>query len=262
MAKNWFEVAQQLCLALPDAEEFISHGAPSFRVKKGRVFAMYAANHHGDGRLALWLNSPPGAQAAWVPEPPGDLTDPYFVPPYLGPRGWLGVCVERLPVQALAVRVREAYENTAPIRLHGLIKPIEPISLPPPASALEVDPLLAPAVREIVQRLRGLCLALPETSEGTSYGATVWRAGKKAFVQMGLNGERAEIVFFTGGELQSMLIADPRFRLPAYLGPRGWTALDVSGPCSWQEIQALLLSSYREVAIKRMLLKLPDDVIK
>lgn len=49
--KNTLEKAvQQLCLAFPETEELISHGMPNYRVRGGKIFAMYAANHHGDGR--------------------------------------------------------------------------------------------------------------------------------------------------------------------------------------------------------------------
>ena len=55
-------VVRELCLAFPDAEEFVSHGSPNYRATKGKTFATYLVNHHGDGRIALWLPMPPGAQ--------------------------------------------------------------------------------------------------------------------------------------------------------------------------------------------------------
>lgn len=66
MSHSLYQIAQQICLSFPASEEFVSHGAPNFRVKKGKIFAVYAQNFHGDKRVAPWLNSPPGAQAAWV----------------------------------------------------------------------------------------------------------------------------------------------------------------------------------------------------
>jgi hypothetical protein len=68
-------------VSLPEAEEFISHGMPNYRVRGGKVFAMYAVNHHGDGRIALWLNTPEGMQDAHVHAEPKY----FFVPPYVGP---------------------------------------------------------------------------------------------------------------------------------------------------------------------------------
>jgi len=58
-------VVRDVCLWLPEAEEFLSHGSPNFRVR-GKTFATYVVNHHGDGRVALWLNAVRGAQESWV----------------------------------------------------------------------------------------------------------------------------------------------------------------------------------------------------
>ena len=69
-----------------DTEEVSRHGAPNFKVK-GKTFAMFVLNHHGDGRVALWLNSPHGAQQMYTQLDP----ESYFVPPYVGVKGWLGM---------------------------------------------------------------------------------------------------------------------------------------------------------------------------
>ncbi|MGZ4317078.1 MAG: MmcQ/YjbR family DNA-binding protein, partial [Gaiellaceae bacterium] len=45
---------REICLALPEASERLSHGAPSFFVREKRVFLMVLTNHHGDGRFAIW----------------------------------------------------------------------------------------------------------------------------------------------------------------------------------------------------------------
>ena len=76
-----------ICLALPEVEEFISHGAPTFRIKKQRTFATFADNHHDDGRVAVWLKAAPGTQEMLVESAP----DRFFRPPYVGPSGWVGV---------------------------------------------------------------------------------------------------------------------------------------------------------------------------
>jgi len=81
----------RLCLAFPETEEFTSHGMPNYRVRGGKVFAMYAVDHHGDGRVALWLNTPDGMQDAYVREEPKH----FFVPPYVGPGGWLGLRLDK-----------------------------------------------------------------------------------------------------------------------------------------------------------------------
>src|SRR5580698_2824062 len=69
LAKDMHQTVRMACLWLPEAEEFISHGSPNFRVR-GKTFATYVVNHHGDGRVALWLNAPPGAQEQHVRSEP------------------------------------------------------------------------------------------------------------------------------------------------------------------------------------------------
>jgi hypothetical protein len=79
-----------LAKSLPDVTEKISHGSPTFFVKK-KSFASFLNNHHNDGRLALWCMAPPGAQAMLVDSNP----DHYFVPPYVGHMGWVGVRLDK-----------------------------------------------------------------------------------------------------------------------------------------------------------------------
>jgi hypothetical protein len=100
-----------LCLALPEATEKVSHGEPTWFVRK--VFVSFADRHHDD-RLALWCAAPPGAQQARVAADP----EHYFVPPYVGGRGWLGVYLD-VPVDwdEVADVITDAYRQVAPKRL-------------------------------------------------------------------------------------------------------------------------------------------------
>ena len=96
------------CLALPEATEKEAWGAPTFRVRD-RMFVMFMDNHHGDGRLAIWCNAPPGAQEALVASDPKH----FFVPPYVGPNGWVGVRLDgALKPTVVAGRIRAAYDAT------------------------------------------------------------------------------------------------------------------------------------------------------
>lgn len=79
-----------LTSSLPNVTEKISHGFPTFFVNK-KCFAYFLNNHHNDGRLALWCMAPPGAQAMLVDSNP----DHYFVPPYVGCNGWVGVRLDK-----------------------------------------------------------------------------------------------------------------------------------------------------------------------
>ena len=76
-----------LCLALPEVTEKVSHGEPTWFVRK--VFVTYADHHHDD-RVGFWCAAPPGAQEALVAARP----DRFFRPPYVGGRGWLGVWLD------------------------------------------------------------------------------------------------------------------------------------------------------------------------
>ena len=109
---------RRTCLALPEVTERLSHGAPSFFVRK--CFVMYLDDHHGDGRLAVWCAAPPGEQAQLVAADP----DRFFVPPYVGGRGWVGLRLDLEPDWAEVEEiVREAYLCVAPARLRSQVAP-------------------------------------------------------------------------------------------------------------------------------------------
>jgi len=98
---------RKLCLSFAGATERPSHGAPTFFIGGKRAFVMFVADHHGDGRLALWCAAPPGAQRMLVDSDP----EIFFVPPYVGPSGWVGVRLDRGADWSLVAGVIEhAYE--------------------------------------------------------------------------------------------------------------------------------------------------------
>jgi hypothetical protein len=102
---------RELCLGLPETSERLSHGAPTFFVRGKRAFVMVLTNHHGDGRFAIWCAAPAGMQAMLVEADP----DRFFVPPYVGHRGWLGFRLDRaLDPDELAGIVEDAYAEVAP----------------------------------------------------------------------------------------------------------------------------------------------------
>ena len=99
---------RKLALALPEAHEVEAWGEPTFRIK-GRLFAMFANDHHGDGRIALWCNAPEGAQHDIV----ASDEKQFFVPPYVGPGGWIGMRLDRkLPEKTMTAIIVQAYETT------------------------------------------------------------------------------------------------------------------------------------------------------
>jgi hypothetical protein len=112
--KTPLDRVRELCLALPATSERLSHGQPSFFIREKKTFVMYLDNHHGDGRLALWLAAPEGMQQALVEAAP----EHYFCPPYVGHRGWLGVYLD-VPVDwdEVADVITDAYRQIAPKRI-------------------------------------------------------------------------------------------------------------------------------------------------
>lgn len=108
------ERVRRICLSLPDATEKEAWGEPTFRVRD-KLFAMYAdaGNHHGAGSDSLWLNAPMGLQEHLVRADP----DLYFVPPYVGVKGWIGVRIDRIDDDELLAHCADSYAMVAPKRL-------------------------------------------------------------------------------------------------------------------------------------------------
>ena len=103
-----------ICLALPETSERPSHGSPTWFVRDKRSFVTLVDDHHGDGRFAIWCAAPPGDQQLLVDADP----DRFFVPPYVGHRGWLGVRLDRgIDPDELAGIIEDAYMTVAPKRL-------------------------------------------------------------------------------------------------------------------------------------------------
>jgi len=101
-------LVRKICLAMPDTEEKIAWGESTWRVHR-KLFAMFSNNHHGDGRIAVWCNAPPGAQQDLVAADP----EHFFVPPYVGVSGWIGINMNtKLPTGALAAILEQAYRTT------------------------------------------------------------------------------------------------------------------------------------------------------
>jgi hypothetical protein len=78
-----------LVARLPGIEVHEEHGHTGYLVR-GKRIGWLLVDHHGDGRLALWVKAPPGEQESLV----GGDPRRFFVPPYLGHRGWVGVQVD------------------------------------------------------------------------------------------------------------------------------------------------------------------------
>jgi len=113
VARDPLKALRKICLALPEATERLSHGEPTWFVRGKKTFVSYADHHH-DERLAFWCAAPQGSQQAMVASDP----ERFFVPPYVGGRGWLGVYLD-VPVDwdEIAELVEDAYRMVAPKNL-------------------------------------------------------------------------------------------------------------------------------------------------
>ena len=113
------EKVRKICLALPEAHEVEAWGEPTFRVRN-KLFAMYAApgNHHGAGREGVWIKSTHVNQDLMLQSD----ADRFFVPPYVGPSGWIGVYLDGRPDWSIIADIlRDGYLLTAPKRVAALL---------------------------------------------------------------------------------------------------------------------------------------------
>jgi hypothetical protein len=114
---------RQICLDLPETNERLSHGAPTFFVRDKRPFVMVLTDHHGDGRFAIWCAAGDGVQEMLVE---ADSTR-FFRPPYVGHRGWLGVRLDRgIFWDELAGIIEDAFAEVAPPKLVESARAVEP----------------------------------------------------------------------------------------------------------------------------------------
>lgn len=106
------ERLRQICLALPESHEKEAWGDPTWRVRN-RIFVMQKGNV-GGSRSSVWLKAPDGTQGALVAGP-----DRFFVPPYVGHKGWVGVYMDgrRVDWEGVADLIEESYRLIAPKRL-------------------------------------------------------------------------------------------------------------------------------------------------
>ena len=110
MTEEPIERLRAICLALPEATEKEAWGDPTFRVRD-KIFAM---EKRGDGRISLWCKALPGSQEILV----GTDPDRFFVPPYVGHRGWIGLRLDDDPDwDEVAEVVKRSYRLIAPKRL-------------------------------------------------------------------------------------------------------------------------------------------------
>jgi hypothetical protein len=246
------ERVRRICMGFPGAEEKLSHGAPSFHVR-GKMFVMFVDDHHADGRLAVWCNATHESQLRLV-RSDGER---FFVPPYVGVRGWIGVRLDHPGTDwiDLAILVEEGWTSVAPKTLtrDGTSAPRAPA--PPPPVRAKTD---AKAAKEGLSKLERVCLALPEATMEKEARHATFRVGKKVFTYFLDNhhgdGNVAACVKVPTAEGARLVVSQPkRFFSPAYIGSRGWVGIRLDVPkVDWKDVAARVKASYVAVAPKKL----------
>ena len=98
---------RSFALSLPEAEERETWGDATFRVRD-KIFVMF-----DEQERRLWIKSTRDEQQALIAMDP----DTYFVPSYVGSKGWIGVVVAKADRGEVEELVTEAWRMTAPKRL-------------------------------------------------------------------------------------------------------------------------------------------------
>lgn len=114
----WLAQVRQRAMALPEADEVVSHGMPCFGIIKGKKFAYFTHDHHGDGRTALLVKISGADEQATLIEADSDR---HFRPAYFGD-GWIGI---RLDLgdndwDTIGDRLRNSWLAIAPPKLRRL----------------------------------------------------------------------------------------------------------------------------------------------
>ena len=236
-----------ICFDYACTEEKLSHGAPFFHVR-GKGFVTFASDHHGDGRVAAWCKSTLDEQQRLVRSKP----EVYFVPPYVGVKGWVGVRLEgpTTDFEALAIIVEEAWRSVVPKRLEAALP-----GAPPPAPVYPTtDPAVAAAA---LAWLTGLAESLPGATHERSASQATFRVGAKPFAYLVDNQHRDGIVavYFRVARDEAAALVEKtpkRYFSPAYIGAKGWVAARVdTAKVPWKELARRVTASHAAVGPKR-----------
>ncbi len=128
---------------------------------------------------------------------------------------------------------------------------------------MPLDPTQRPSDPAAIERLRAICLALPEVTERPSHGEPTWFVrGRKSFVMVADHHHDDRLALWCAappGAQAELVESEPhRFFRPPYVGGRGWLGvyLDV-GEVDWDEIAAIVADAYRTVAPAKLAAQVP-----
>ncbi len=107
---------REICLGLPEVFEKEAWGECTFRVTGGSMFAMTDNNHHNSGHVAVWVKAPAMVQEILVRSDPKR----FFIPPYMGKQGWVGVRIDnKVKWDELTAILKDGYLLSAPNKLRA-----------------------------------------------------------------------------------------------------------------------------------------------
>ncbi len=106
------ERLRELCFAMPEVSERLSHGSPSFFIREKRVLcSFHPGGHHAEGVTSIWVPAPTGVQEELIEDEP----ERFYRPQYVGPSGWVGVRLDHdVDWDEIDSMLREAYRLKAP----------------------------------------------------------------------------------------------------------------------------------------------------
>jgi hypothetical protein len=110
----------EICCALPEVtHEVAGDSHIAFRIRK-KIFAYYLFDHHGDGVIAFCCKSSLSEQRRLVRDDP----EGFFVPAYVGPKGWVAIRLDLDEVDwdTVSELARQAYQSIAPRKLAALLE--------------------------------------------------------------------------------------------------------------------------------------------
>ena len=111
---------------------------------------------------------------------------------------------------------------------------------------------------DLAERLRVICLALPEVTERPSHGAPTWFVRGKTFVTLWAEGHHGNqfphlwCAAPPGAQAELIASAPGQFFHPPYVGGRGWIGVRLDGGVDWAEIAELCQDAYRAIAPARL----------
>ncbi len=236
------QTLRESCFGLPAVEEKASHGSPSFFVR-GKMFVSFASGY-GRGPSA-WCKCSAEHQQELVAGHP----ERYFVPPYVGVKGWVGVILDdRTDWDELAVILEAGWDAVAPKSAR------EAPVLPPPKASPKLGTTDAKLVAKVLSKIETMCRSLAPDVDVEVHGAgATFRVKKKPIAYLNDNHHNDGIVSVSVrcevDEARALADEAPtRFYVPPYIGARGWVAIRLdTAKVDWADVEARLTRGFEAV---------------